>query len=286
MKWFSERKGLKQIRTEIQVDSMDDALRNQLWNLLNSFYWEGMRGYSWVSENPDFNKLFTSIWHNYFKKPLDTMPVFWEKLYKWIRDYFFSCSWSEVYEFLEVVIYYYDGYESSSLKEKFEKTCNLTFERELSAYRFVNGQIVQITSKEEISEIEEAVNSQIKIVNSHFENALKLFSDRKNPDYRNSIKESISAVEAICKLLAKNEKTTLGNALSIIEREGKIELHPSLKSAFSSLYSYTSDADGIRHALKDEKVNADFEEAKFMLVACSAFVNYLISKASKAGIKF
>jgi hypothetical protein len=27
------------------------------------------------------------------------------------------------------------------------------------------------------------------------------------------------------------------------------------------------------------------EEAKFMLVACSAFVNYLISKASKVGLK-
>jgi hypothetical protein len=30
----------------------------------------------------------------------------------------------------------------------------------------------------------------------------------------------------------------------------------------------------------------DFEDAKFMLVSCSTFVNYLVVKSSKAGIKF
>ncbi len=66
--------------------------------------------------------------------------------------------------------------------------------------------------------------------------------------------------------------------------EKKVELHPALKKAFDSLYGYTSDADGIRHALLDEP-NLDSEDAKFMLVSCSAFINYLISKSSKAGIK-
>jgi hypothetical protein len=62
-----------------------------------------------------------------------------------------------------------------------------------------------------------------------------------------------------------------------------IPMHPSLKSAFQNLYGYTSDANGIRHALLEE-ANLDFEDAKFMLVSCSAFVNYLVAKASKAGI--
>jgi len=61
-------------------------------------------------------------------------------------------------------------------------------------------------------------------------------------------------------------------------------MHSALKSAFSSLYGYTSDADGIRHALLNEP-NLYFEDAKFMLVSCSTFINYLIIKASKAGIK-
>ena len=42
-------------------------------------------------------------------------------------------------------------------------------------------------------------------------------TDRKTPNYRNSIKESISAVEALCKIITENEKATLGKALKIID---------------------------------------------------------------------
>jgi hypothetical protein len=52
-----------------------------------------------------------------------------------------------------------------------------------------------------------------------------------------------------------------------------------LKAAFSSLYGYTSDANGIRHALTEEP-DLDQADAVFMLVTCSSFCNYLISKLS------
>jgi len=114
------------------------------------------------------------------------------------------------------------------------------------------------------------------------ERALDLLSDKKSPDYRNSIKESISAVESICELVT-DKKTTLGQCLGEIETKiGPI--HGALRRAFESLYGYTSSADGIRHALLDEP-RLSFEDVKFMLVSCSAFINYLISKASKARIK-
>jgi hypothetical protein len=54
-----------------------------------------------------------------------------------------------------------------------------------------------------------------------------------------------------------------------------ILLVPSLKRAFDKLYGYTSDADGIRHALLEED-SVTFEQAKFMLVVCSAFTNCAI----------
>jgi len=166
--------------------------------------------------------------------------------------------------------------------ERFRKTCNGVLEEELSGYRFVGGQIAQITSEEEISEIEEALQTPLKSVRTHIEKSLELLSDKKSPDYRNSIKESISAVEAICRLITKNDKATLGQALK--EVETKIALHGALKKGFSSLYGYTSSADGIRHALLEE-AKLNFEDAKFMLVSCSAFVNYLIAKTSRAGMK-
>jgi len=57
--------------------------------------------------------------------------------------------------------------------------------------------------------------------------------------------------------------------------ESKRNLHPALKGAFDKLYGYTSDADGIRHALLEED-KVTFEQAKFMLVVCSAFTNYVV----------
>jgi len=141
---------------------------------------------------------------------------------------------------------------------------------------------VEITSKEEILEIESALQTPISPVKEHLNRALVLFADRTNPDYRNSIKESISAVESLCKLITGNAKATLGDALKEIDKLN-VGLHPALKDAFSKLYGYTNDADGIRHGLTDEP-NLYSEDARFMLIACSAFINYLSAKASKAGI--
>ena len=100
-------------------------------------------------------------------------------------------------------------------------------------------------------------------------------SDRQNPDYRNSIKESVSALEGMCQKILKKDKVTLGDAICQIEKQYPI--HPALKASIKSLYGYTSDADGIRHAMLDES-NLSYIDAKFMLVACTNFINYLIDK--------
>jgi len=282
MKMFSQREGFKPIKSVMQVDSMDSELRNGLWDALTISYWGQVNG-EWVSAYEEIYFFCKSLWHDYFKRPIDTLSDYWPDTYKEIRKYFFSCEWYEVYDFIEFAANNYPD-EDNSVNQKFMDFCNSVLERELSVYRFVGGRITQISSEEEISEIEEAleISKPLKAVNIHLKRALDLLADRKSPDYRNSVKESISAVEAVCNLITKEKKATLGQALKKID--DKVSLHPALKSAFSSLYGYTSNAEGIRHALLNEP-NLSFEDAKFMLVLCSAFVNYLISKASKGGIK-
>lgn len=116
----------------------------------------------------------------------------------------------------------------------------------------------------------------------HLLSSLNLLSNRENPDYRNSIKESISAVEAVCQVFTNDPKVELGTALKVLE--DKMGLHGALKNGFRSLYGYTSDADGIRHAML-EVSNLTFIDAKFMLVACTAFINYIIGKAADLRIE-
>ena len=70
-----------------------------------------------------------------------------------------------------------------------------------------------------------------------------------------------------------------------INSKNTISIHESLSAPFKNLYKYTSGNNGIRHALHEE-ANVTFTEARFMLIACSAFVNYLVSKADEANIQF
>ena len=159
----------------------------------------------------------------------------------------------------------------------FVKMISSTFKRLNYAYRIVDDVIVEITDDVEIECLEESlkVSSSTK---THLSGALKNLSTRPNPDYRNSIKESISAVEALCREITG--ETTLGKALKALEKNGVI-IPKFLNSAIENLYVYTNDAKtGIRHALMDDKDAPQYDEAKFMLVACSALINYIQGKRS------
>jgi len=59
--------------------------------------------------------------------------------------------------------------------------------------------------------------------------------------------------------------------------EEDVGMHPALRTVLSNLYGYTSDQDGIRHAIL-ELQDIGFEDAKFFLVVCSAFVNFVRGK--------
>lgn len=159
----------------------------------------------------------------------------------------------------------------------FVNMLNATFIRLNYAYRIVNDIIVEITDDEEIMTIETAINQE-STIKTHFSCALKLLSNRPTPDYRNSIKESISAVEALCREITT--ENTLGDALKKLEKSG-VNIPAFLKSGFEKLYIYTNnEKTGIRHALMDNTEPPKYDEAKFMLVSCCAFVNYIQGKRS------
>lgn len=84
----------------------------------------------------------------------------------------------------------------------------------------------------------------------------------------------------MCQIIVGDESAVLSTALKRLEDNGTV-IHPSLKLAFTKLYAYTCDQGGIRHAEGMFESNVTFEEAKFMLVSCSAFINYLIAEYGK-----
>lgn len=279
---FSERYGYRTAREAIQIESISQELRNSLWSLLKVHAWDHVWHGSgdrsvYLSHNLEIKTLCEQLWFHHFKKPLDTLSNDWSReVHPLLREYFFSCDWHEVYDFIEFVAH---NFPYPSKKDGFIQGCNFALEKEVSAYRFVNGLVTRITDEVEVAEVDLALAGPKGPVRTHLRRALELLSDRASPDYRNSIKESISAVESLVATVV-GEKGTLGQLVKKLEDE--IGLHPALRTAFGNLYGYTSDEDGIRHAILESK-SVVFEDAKFFLVVCSAFVNFVESKVSALG---
>ena len=126
----------------------------------------------------------------------------------------------------------------------------------------------------EIAEISRAVATDE--AGRHIHRAIELYKDRASPDYRNSVKESVSAVEATYRMLTGTSNKNIGDAISKLEAEGT-KLPKSLKIGFSAIYGWTNGKDGIRHALMEDAHSVTEAEARLLLVMCSAYVNYLLS---------
>lgn len=267
---FSQRKKYKPVSNIIQRDGISEDLRNTLWNILDIFAWQKD---SFLSALPyvkyGMEKYSSTLWLDYFKKPIDTRHILPQLNLQIIRNYFFSCKWYEIYDFIEFTLCYF---ENDSLTEAINKA----LERELSAYRFIGNIVTDITDSQEIKMLEDALTDKdFPSVTNHLRRALELLSNRENPDYRNSIKESISAVESFAKIATGMPNAKLKDALNTIGRKRKI--HQALLDAFSKLYGYTSDEGGIRHAMLEEP-DLTSSDAKFFIMSCTSFINYMKAK--------
>lgn len=217
------------------------------------------------------------VWQGHFRQPLDSMPGFDPRksnsLHNVIRKEFFSSEWHSCFDILEVI--------AKRMNERqFSDSINRCLERECSIFRLVENEFVPITDANEINAIEVGIAGSPPSSSNHLSRALEKLSDRKNPDYANSIKESISAVESVCREIVGGEKATLGEALKILKEHAPI--HPGFEKAMSAMYGFTSDAGGIRHSKVNGDLDPTFEDAKYLLVVCSAFVNFVLARRAKS----
>lgn len=277
---FSERMVFKTPSTIIQSEGMNDDLRTSLWNIFYKLYltYESEE----ISERNGYIKspkeVTSSIWMNFLKLEIDRIPRFGNVYFQErFKEIFFNLEWYEVYDLLEFIV----NNDYTVRGSEFKRVCNVIFERELSAYRFIDNYLIKNVEDIEVDTLEKTLKvDKYMGVKIHINESLKLISDKKSPDYRNSIKESISAVESICSIICGKETASLGEALNIISKKNNSDFHPALLEGYKKIYGYVSNSDGIRHSLLEED-NLMYEDALYMLVSCSSFVNYLISKYEK-----
>ena len=276
MQRFSQRIGAVQVPKVLQLDGMTAPLRNTIWNVLASVF--GEDDYAWHEQVQFLARFF-------LKFPVDSLPS--HQSYRvWFKERYFQMPWHEVFDLVEFATQRASNINQRTgwTSEKLYTVFNKVLEDELSGYRFIGGQLAPIASEAESTSIEAALETTSRLglegAHVHIAAALRLLAKRPDPDYRNSMKESISAVESIAKQLGRDAQ---GLSPALDELAKKVALHPALRAAFTKLYGYSSDESGIRHALLEEST-VGYDDAKYMVVTCSAFVNYLAAKAQNAGL--
>ena len=267
---FGQRIGVKSVSSVIQIDSLDRRSRTTIWNAVHrvesyldaQYSSRGNRGAVTVA---------TRMWTDYLSKPLDEMsglqPV-WRLTKKIILD----GSWVDALEVVECLGQYLDAAGLTDIAAQYRKAMNEILAEELVGYRFAADELISVTDPVELEEIESAIRAASNsLAPVHLGRAVALLGDRNAPQYAKVAHEAISAVEA--QVAALTKKKVLSDGLKVLEQNGHT-VHPALREAWTKLYGYASDAGGIRHAqIRDDDV--DEAMAVYLLVSCSAFVNYL-----------
>jgi len=281
-KSFSERYGYEKVDNSLVWEDLPLPSRNRLWSRIG--------GFVLVPNDDDTKTFLTRLWDRFYRKeiaelwytsrPFGGYPKTYfdfEGTIKYVKDFFFNDQWFEVFDFIE---FFYEYYPDKKVIDRYIPSLNSVLEEEKLAYRIVNGIVTPQTDKEEIREVEKALNPPDKFapVREHMRKALKLFSDKREADYQNSIKECMSALDSLVSVI-KGKKTTFPNFVR------NLDVHKALKDGFLKLYAWSSDAEGIRHGITGEELKPLMAEARYIYVTVSAFVNYVISKYGEGEIK-
>jgi len=122
---FSERKGLKPVKNVIQVESVDEDLKNSIWNYFDASIFSVPGFLHGDNQQGEIMRFSRAFWSDYLKQPADTRPDSVYGILKEIREHYFGCEWFEVYDFIEFLISYFHWYS------RLESGLNAILEREL-----------------------------------------------------------------------------------------------------------------------------------------------------------
>ncbi len=276
---FSQKYGYEDIPRQLKLEELPKEARTQIWNLFYLYFEEsavlprlsmgrGEMGGPW-------KEISKSIHIGFDNLPLDEWDSGFEGFCQNFRNRIESQPFHRVFDLIEFIL------RHPTCPSHFVKNMRNVIVWSRVAYVLDLGPppaIIPAVTPEEGASVVTSLQSlrQAGLIGSATH--LREASARLNEgDWAGSVQESIHAVESVARLLDPDAAQTLGPALKSIDR--RQPLHPALKQGFASLYGYTADEQGIRHALlnqTDSKVGQD--EAVFMLGACASFTSYLCRK--------
>lgn len=271
---FSSRSG--ELKTKnIQIDDFDESTRNVLntkcIDILYCF-WEQKYGRDRNEDGRLYQNELESFIGNFLINNVLALSHEDKKNFSTILNnfnyVFEKGSYNNILDVIEIIV------ENVDLKKRnLYSEFNTLFEDYFIGYRFINNLLCPISNEIEKKEIECAFSTKYEKVNIHIIKALELLSDRDNPDYHNSIKESYTAIESLGNITG--DGGVYSNMKKLIEPKKNIS-NKLLYESIEKFIHFVNEEPGVRHDNNNESHNISFDEAKFCLVIASGIINYLL----------
>ena len=280
---FSQRYGYEPIPEQMRLEEISVDLRRELWNTVRELVlsMRSTLGYGYYF--PDREKrIIERIIGKYKRTPESKVSTDYDDVITHFETAFYSLEFNKLLEMLEVIINHKEvrDYYSERIRHLFEvHGAAYWLDTSRLPYRFIPS-----TSKEQGEATRQAIETveQSGIAPGATTHLRKAVEHLNAGRYAESISDSIHAVESVARVIDPNANRKLSSALDSLETAGLLN-HPALKSAFNNLYGYTSDEQGIRHALLErDAADVGLDEAIFMFGACASFAAYLVNKHQKA----
>ena len=268
---FSQAYGYEELPQPLKLEEITDRARTRLWSLLYYFVSsESAHGY--VQGN--WKNILTFLHVGHYGRALDEFDSSLRNFVRVYKSIFMRDRFNELFDLLLAIMRYRQG------PQEFIQTVADVFKEFRLAYVVDTSSPVTIYPSATREEGEAVLQATAELGAAGLSGAVnhlrKAAGCINQGDPPGAVRESIHAVESTARSFDPKAKT-LEPALRSLEAAGG--LHPALKQAFSNLYGFTSDEQGIRHALTDNpQANVGQDEAVFMLGACASFSSYLARK--------
>ena len=272
------RTGLEPIPPQLKLGEVSVELRRLL------YYYISLEIDRETRVHPYSSAVFKDEWRRvamdlhviFFKQPADKFDGDAYENEKHLNVFIQRANIGELFNLVEFLV------RHSGCSGELKRELAESFVTTRAAYRvFDNKYIAAIGTEEQAAAFERAIaDAAAKNATAARKQLIAAGVALRDSDWAGSLRESIHAVEAMAVRLAPGAKT-LGEALKVLENRGHI--HGGLKAAFGSLYGYSSDEEGVRHALVfSDEAQVDEADALFMLGACASFVSYLLAHGTQS----
>ena len=277
---FSQRGGYEKLPPSLQLEELPGTARRAIWNVLYG-QMEASRHFvvnAFLVRDP-WRAVLRDLHSYHDNEPLDEWSENFNELTAWMRHRLETDPFNRLFDVIEFLM------RHEHCPREFTTGVAQVFRRFQLAYIIDSGPppvILPAATSEEGDELSrnlvELRTAGLDGCAAHLRTASRCIN---GGDAAGSVRESIHAVESVARQIDPRASKGLGAALTSLEQESA--LHPAFKQAISQLYGYTSDEQGIRHALLDKvEANVTIDEALFMLGACASFASYLWRKHKAA----